>query len=192
LARQLTHRALAQDNFKAKDDISCGVIYYRRPREVMVFTGAPVLRERDAELAAICRDFQGKKIICGGTTASILARELGGTLCMDLTELDPDIPPVSSMAGFELVTEGAITLAALSRLIEREENPDLLRPNAVTRLAGVLLDSDIIHFMVGTKINEALQDPSLPETLDIRRNIIRHLQRTLSEKFLKEVHVTYI
>jgi len=192
LARNLVHRALAQDNFKAKDDISCGVIYYRKPREVLVFTGAPVRKERDVELADAALGFEGKKIICGGTTASILSRELGRHLSMDLSDLDPHIPPVSHMDGFELVTEGAITLAALSRMLEQEENPDLLRPNAVTRLAGVLLDSDIIHFMVGTKINEALQDPSLPESLDIRRNIIRHLQRTLSERFLKEVHVTFV
>lgn len=192
LARNLVHRALAQDNFKAKDDISCGVIYYRKPREVLVFTGAPVKIERDADLAAAALAFEGKKIICGGTTASILSRELGRPLSMDLTELDPYIPPVSHLDGFELVTEGAITLAALAQMLEQEENPDLLRPNAVTRLAGVLLDSDIIHFMVGTKINEALQDPSLPESLDIRRNIIRRLQRTLSERFLKEVHVTFV
>ncbi|WP_005037178.1 SpoIIE family protein phosphatase [Holophaga foetida] len=192
LARNLVHRALAQDNFKAKDDISCGVIYYRKPREVLVFTGAPVKKERDGDLSAAALGFEGKKIICGGTTASILSRELGRPLSMDLSDLDPNIPPVSHMDGFELVTEGAITLAALARMLEQEENPDLLRPNAVTRLAGVLLDSDIIHFMVGTKINEALQDPSLPESLDIRRNIIRHLQRTLSERFLKEVHVSFV
>ncbi|MBP1627183.1 MAG: Stage sporulation protein [Holophagaceae bacterium] len=192
LARNLVHRALAQDNFKAKDDISCGVIYYRKPREVLVFTGAPVKKERDIELAEAALAFEGKKIICGGTTASILSRELGRALLMDLSDLDPSIPPVSHMEGFELVTEGAITLAALARMLEQEENPDLLRPNAVTRLAGVLLDSDIIHFKVGTKINEALQDPSLPESLDIRRNIIRHLQKTLSERFLKEVHVSFV
>nr|WP_320131264.1 SpoIIE family protein phosphatase [uncultured Holophaga sp.] len=192
LARNLVHRALAHDNFKAKDDISCGVIYYRKPREVLVFTGAPVRKERDADLATAALEFEGKKIICGGTTATILSRELNRPLLMDLSDLDPNIPPVSQMEGFELVTEGAITLAALARMLDREENPDLLHPNAVTRLAGVLLDSDIIHFKVGTKINEALQDPSLPEDLDIRRNIIRHLQRTLSEKFLKEVHVSFV
>jgi len=192
LARTLVHRALAQDNFKAKDDISCGVIYYRKPREVLVFTGAPVKSERDRDLANAALAFEGKKIICGGTTASILSRELERPLSMDLSELDPNIPPVSHLEGFELVTEGAITLAALAQMLEQEENPDLLRPNAVTRLAGVLLDSDIIHFMVGTKINEALQDPSLPESLDIRRNIIRRLRQTLSERFLKEVHVTFV
>jgi hypothetical protein len=46
--------------------------------------------------------------------------------------------------------------------------------------------------MAGTKINEALQDPSLPEDLDIRRNILRGLKKVLTEKFLKEVRITFI
>ena len=59
-------------------------------------------------------------------------------------------------------------------------------------LANVFLDSDIIHIIAGTKINEALQDPNLPQNLDICRNILRHLQRVLKEKQLKEVHVEFI
>jgi hypothetical protein len=192
LARALVTRALAQDGQRAKDDITCGVIYYRKPREVLVLTGAPVAKARDRELAEAARDFDGRKVICGGTTAAILSRELGLKLRMDLTDLNATVPPVSSMDGFELVTEGAITLAAVARLLEEEQNPDLLRPNAATCLAGVLLDSDIIHILAGTKINEALQDPTLPEDLDIRRNILRRLQRVLSEKFLKDVRLRFL
>lgn len=192
LARALVVRAQAVDGGKARDDISCGVVYYREPREVMVFTGAPVQRTRDPEMADAARTFGGRKVVCGGTTASILSRCLERPLTMDLTCLDPDVPPVSRMEGFDLVTEGAITLARTVRLLEEEESPDLLRPNAATRLAGILLDSDIIHIVAGTKINEALQDPSLPEDLDIRRNILRGLKKVLTEKFLKEVRIRFL
>jgi hypothetical protein len=78
------------------------------------------------------------------------------------------------------------------RLLEEEDAPDLLKPNAATQLAGILLDSDIIHIIAGTKINEALQDPSLPEDLDIRRNILRGLKKVLTEKFLKEVRIRFL
>jgi hypothetical protein len=192
LARTLVTRAQAMDGGKAKDDITCGVMYYREPREVLVFTGAPVARGRDPELAAAAHAFPGRKVVCGGTTAAILSRELGRPLTMDLTDLDPDVPPVSRMDGFDLVTEGAITLARVVRLLEEQTAPDLLKPNAATQLAGILLDSDIIHIMAGTKINEALQDPSLPEDLDIRRNILRGLKKVLTEKFLKEVRISFI
>lgn len=192
LARSLVMRALVYDGNKAKDDTTCGVISFRRPREVMVFTGAPVHRHRDPEVAELARSFEGRKVICGGTTAGLLSRELGRDLVMRLDELDADVPPVSAMEGFELVTEGALTLAVLARLLEAEERPESLKPNAATRLAGILLDSDLIHFVVGTKINEALQDPNLPEDLDIRRNLIRRLERVLTERWLKEVRVRFL
>ncbi|WP_306597874.1 SpoIIE family protein phosphatase [Geothrix sp. 21YS21S-2] len=192
LARTLVLRAKAIDGGKAKDDISCAVMYYREPREVLILTGAPVSRDRDPEMAEIAQAFTGRKVICGGTTSAILGRELGRTLSMDLRNLDPDVPPISRMDGFDLVTEGAITLARMVRLLEDEESPDLLKPNAATQLAGILLDSDIIHIVAGTKINEALQDPSLPEDLDIRRNILRGLKKVLTEKFLKEVRIRFI
>ena len=191
LARALVQRALFLDGQSAKDDITCGVITYRKPREVLVLTGAPVAKARDRELADAARAFQGRKVICGGTTAAIISRELGVPLHMDMTDLNSLVPPVSSMEGFELVTEGAITLSTVARLLEEEDNPDLLVPNAATRLAGVLLESDIIHILAGTKINEALQDPTLPEDLDIRRNILRRLQKVLSEKHLKEVQLRF-
>jgi len=192
LARAVTLRARQLDGGQARDDISCGVIYYREPREVMVFTGAPVSRARDAELAEAARGFSGRKVICGGTTSAILARELGRPMTMDLSRLDPDVPPVSRMEGFDLVTEGAITLARTVRILEEEDAPDRLRPNAATQLAGLLLESDIIHILAGTKINEALQDPSLPEDLDIRRNILRGLKKVLTEKFLKDVRINFL
>jgi hypothetical protein len=192
LARALVQRALALDGGRAGDDITCGVMSYREPREVLVLTGAPASRSRDGEMVQAAAAFPGRKVICGGTTAAILGRGLGRSLAMDLTRLDPDVPPVSHMDGFELVTEGALTLARTVRLLEQEEAPDLLRPNAATQLAGILLDSDIIHIVAGTKINEALQDPSLPEDLDIRRNLLRGLNRVLTGKFLKEVRITFI
>ncbi|HLO68012.1 MAG TPA: SpoIIE family protein phosphatase [Holophaga sp.] len=192
LARTLVQQAQALDGGRARDDISCGVVYYREPREVLVLTGAPVRRDRDPEMARAALEFRGRKVACGGTTSAILSRELGRELIMDLDNLDPEVPPVSRMEGFDLVTEGAITLARTVRLLEEEEAPDLLRPNAATRLAGLLLESDVIHILAGTKINEALQDPSLPEDLDIRRNILRGLRKVLQEKFLKDVRITFV
>jgi serine/threonine protein phosphatase PrpC len=192
LARAIVRQALAMDGRSAKDDTTCGVIYFRRPRKVLVLTGAPVSRDSDKELARRAAGLDGKKVVCGGTTTSIISRELNLPIKMDLTNLDPEVPPISHMAGFDLVTEGAITLAAAARILDGHASPDSLKPNAATKLANALLDSDIIRIIAGTKINEALQDPNLPQDLDIRRNILRRLQRVLREKHLKEVHMEFI
>ncbi len=192
LSRALVHKALALDGMKAKDDITCGVISYRKPRELLLLTGPPVHRDRDRVIAGMAQSFEGRKVICGGTTANLVARELGLTLDMALRDLDPEVPPMCSLPGFDLVTEGAITLATTARLLEEGANLDLVRPNAASCLASVLLDSDIIHVVAGTRINEALQDPKLPVELDIRRNILRRLQQVLTATYFKDVRLQFI
>ena len=59
-----------------KDDVSACVLYYRQPRETLIFTGPPYHQQKDAEYSQIFDKFQGKKAICGGTTANLVSREL--------------------------------------------------------------------------------------------------------------------
>ena len=47
-------------------------------------------------------------------------------------------------------------------------------------------------FVVGTKINVAHQDPSLPMELEIRRNIVKKIFRLLQSQYLKEISVRYL
>jgi hypothetical protein len=65
------------------------------------------------------------------------------------------------------------------------------KANAATKIVELLLNSDRISFMVGTKINEAHQDPNMPVELEIRRNIVKKIASLLEEKYLKEVHIQY-
>ena len=51
---------------------------------------------------------------------------------------------------------------------------------------------DIIEFVVGTRINEAHQDPNLPIDLELRRNIIRRLETVLRDRYMKEVRITFV
>ena len=57
---------------------------------------------------------------------------------------------------------------------------------------NLLMDSDVIEFIVGTKINEAHQDPNLPVDLEMRRNIIKRIQTCLENQYRKKVTVHYI
>jgi hypothetical protein len=60
------------------------------------------------------------------------------------------------------------------------------------QIVRLLLDSDEIHFIIGTRINIAHQDPNLPVELEIRRTVVKRIKRTLEENFLKEVKIRYI
>ncbi|MDA3820513.1 MAG: hypothetical protein PF590_08655 [Candidatus Delongbacteria bacterium] len=46
------------------------------------------------------------------------------------------------------------------------------------------LERDKIDFIVGTKINEAHQDPNVPVDLDIRRTAVKRITGILREKYL--------
>ena len=94
------------------------------------------------------------------------------------------------MDGVDLVTEGILTLTEVYRMLK--EGIDKIKNNAAVRLAKLLLDSDRIDFVVGTKINIAHQDPSLPMELEIRRNIVKKIFRLLQSQYLKEISVRYI
>lgn len=192
LARKVVQRAIANDTYEAKDDISCGVFYFREPRRLLVVSGPSVDPGRDAELAATFRAFPGKKIVSGGTTAAILARELGVPVRVALGELDPTVPPAATMEGADLVTEGIITLGRVAELLERSEPLERAVPNAASRIVELFLDSDIIDFVVGTRINEAHQDPTMPRELEIRRNVVKRIVELLEERHLKETSLRFI
>lgn len=192
LSRRLLRQALENDGNQARDDISCCVVHYREPQRLLVATGPPYCQERDAELAEVVRSFPGRKAICGGTTATIVSRHLGRPVTLSLTELHPDTPPGSAMEGVDLVTEGTLTLARTAEWLERPGREEPGRGHPVARLASLMLESDIVEFVVGTRINEAHQDPRVPVELDLRRNIVRRLAATLEARYLKETHVRFL
>ncbi|NSW84967.1 MAG: SpoIIE family protein phosphatase [Syntrophobacteraceae bacterium] len=192
LAMKTVIRARQIDGYEPKDDITCGVTYLRHPRLLLVVTGPPFSEARDSELGETVASFKGRKVICGGTTAAIIGRELDREINMNLDNLDPEVPPPSEMEGIDLITEGTLTLSKVAEILERGRKPELMRANAATSLASILLDSDIIYFIVGTRINEAHQDPNLPIELDIRRNIIKKISSLLEEKYLKETYKRFI
>ena len=55
-----------------------------------------------------------------------------------------------------------------------------------------MLRNDVITFLVGTRINEAHQDPNLPHDLELRRNIVQRLAHTLENHYLKKVVIKYV
>jgi len=191
LARSVVQQAILHDGYKPKDDISCGVIYFRKPRDMLVFTGPPLYPESDREIARRFDEFGGKKILCGGTTTNIISRELNRPVKVILKDLDPKIPPASEMEGVDLVTEGIITMGVVAEILENGARFEQMKSNPATLIVELFLNSDRIRFFVGTKINEAHQDPNMPVELEIRRNVIKKIAALLVDKYLKEVHIDY-
>ena len=192
LAKVVIRKSNANDIYKPQDDISCAVIHLREPRRLMVCSGPPYDENRDKLLAEMVRDFKGKKVVCGGTTSQILARELGLSIDVGFNIDDSGLPPASKMKGIDLVTEGILTIGRVAEILENMQGSEVLGAGPAVAICKLLLGSDVISLVVGTKINVAHQDPSLPVELEIRRNVMRKIARLLEEKFLKEVNIQFI
>ena len=192
LARKIINQAVINDDFKLKDDASCGVVYFREPRDFMLVTGPPFYKNKDADFVKQISEFQGKKIVCGGTTAEIIARELNLKLEIQQQSMDGAVPPVARMAGFEMITEGIITLGKVEELLANYTSETRLGNTAPEAVAKLLLQHDIIHIILGTRINWVHQDPSQPVEVEIRKFVVKRIVKLLEEKFLRKVAVRYV
>jgi hypothetical protein len=192
LAVRILNSAYKNDNYNAQDDTSCAVLYFREPRKLLLCSGPPYDEENDAKLSAIVDQFQGKKILSGGTTSDIVARELKREIKDTFEFSDPDLPPLSSLEGIDLVTEGILTLSKVSKILNEYRQNFVPGKGPADQIVKLLLESDEIRIIIGTRINVAHQDPNLPVELEIRRTVLKRIARKLEEKFLKEVTVEYI
>jgi len=185
LVRQIE---LIAPNKELKDDTSIVSIYYRDPRESLIFTGPPFHSEKDSYWAKTFLDFKGKKAISGGTTANIISRELNIPVSADISTNSGKLPGLSRMEGVDLVTEGILTLTKTLEYLQRGE----FNKDAAGTLMNFLLDSDVINFLVGAQMNKAHYDPNLPIEIEIRKNVIKQMAHVLEEKYLKKVNVQFI
>lgn len=172
-----------------KDDVSACVLYFREPRQSLIFTGPPYHQEKDSDYARIFDNFKGKKAICGGTTANLVARELNRSIKTESEISVGNLPSCSHMNGVDIITEGILTL---TKTVEYLENEPSSTSNAATKLVQFLLNSDCINFMVGAKLNQAHYDPNLPIEIEIRKNIVKKMARILEDKYFKKVSVQYM
>ncbi len=192
LSAKILNMAYRNDGFQAQDDTSCGIVYFREPRRLLICTGPPYNTEDDPLLAQSVKEFTGKKIIMGATTGDIISRELNLKIEDVFRFEDPELPPLNYMENIDLFTEGILTLNKVEKLL-KAYNPNFkLSRGPADEIVKLILESDEIDFIIGTRINIAHQDPHLPVELEIRRTVVNRIARLLEEKLLKKVKVSYI
>ncbi len=189
LSRTVVRQAVSTEpDGKPKDDVSCVCVYFRTPRNSLIFTGPPYYQDKDNYYANVFKDFQGKKAICGGTTASLIARELNIPIKVELSLNMGKLPAISYMEGVDLVTEGILTLTKTLDDLEK----GTFEKDAAGKLINFMLNSDCIQFMVGAKINQAHYDPNMPIEIEVRKNIIKKMKNILETKYMKKVTVKFM
>lgn len=192
LSKRILEEAKKLDGLKIKDDASCAVVYFRAPRKLLICSGPPYRKESDAQLASTLQGFNGTTIVCGGTTAQIVAREFNCEIEISLYKVSSEIPPSSKMEGIDLVTEGILTIGKVVEILEYDLDANDPKFGCAGEIVQHFMKHDSIDFIIGTKVNEAHHDPNLPVELEIRRSVLKKMAKLLEDKFLKEVNISYI
>jgi hypothetical protein len=169
---------------KPGDDVSVVVIKVRHKQIATVFTGPPAKKENDEALVHRFVSRMGKLVVCGGTSAKIVARHLGQPLEVDLSTITADVPPIARLQGVDLVTEGILTLTQVRDSLREGTNRKAVqyRNDGAASLLRALLEVDHVHFIVGKAMNPAHQNPDLPQQLGIRMTVVREIAEELRNR----------
>lgn len=184
---------------KPGDDTTVAVARVIERRVVNIFTGPPKSREDDEKLMQEFMHMEGKKIVSGGTSANIAARVLKKDIITKVDYNDPDVPPMATIEGLDLVTEGVLTMGKALKLLKRylrdefdvEFFDELDANNGASRLAKILIEECTqLNLFVGTAVNEAHQNSELSFDLSVRMNLVEQLQSVV-DKMGKKVIIKY-
>ena len=175
----------------AGDDCSVVLGLCRTGQTVNILTGPP--QDRDDDLPTVKRFLQlpGLKIVCGGTTAKLVAKYLNVPLEMESEPMSVIAPPRYGIKGINLVTEGAVTLNQVYNILD-EDVANLHEDSGVTELRLLLGVADKLNIIVGKADNTANADISFRQRGVLSRKVLIPL---LAEKLRQEgklVNVTLV
>ncbi len=188
--------------YRPGDDTTVACMRIINAKPVHLMTGPAQDPSMDEEMVKgfMSGDDSTKRIVCGGTSATIVSRVLKKKLDVSMDYVDPEIPPIAYMDGIELVTEGVLTLNRVVQLLRRYAKNETVsedffleldKQNGASMVAKMLIeDCTELHLYVGKAINSAYQNPGLPFDLGIRQNLVEQL-KTVVEEMGKQVTVTY-
>ena len=167
------------------DDTTVAALRICVPNPCCVMVGPPVHPEDDEEVVGELRACPGMKVICGGTTSQIVSKRLGKELKIMLQYISPDVPPIATMEGIDLVTEGVVTLGKTLEILEQyveTKDPELLmeKKDGAHLLAETLvLKCTSVKFIVGRALNPAHQNPDMPISLSIKLRLVKDISECL-------------
>lgn len=182
---------------KPGDDTTAAIVRIRKREPMNLLFGPPSNRDDCDKMMSLFFSKEGKHIVCGGTTSSIAAKYLNKPVVPSLDFIDKEVPPIASIEGVDLVTEGVITINKVLTYAK-----DYLGTNELYSVWGYQRDgaslicrllfeeATDINFYVGRAINPAHQNPDLPITFSIKMQLVKELSECLKQMG-KRIKVSY-
>lgn len=166
------------------DDTTVACIKIKENYPVDIMVGPPTKKEDDEAVVKRFLTNPGRKVVCGGTTGTIVGKFLNEEVIAICNYVDPEIPPIGFINGIDLVTEGVITLRKVLELSEyylQNNNPDIItfeKEDGASMLARMLFErATHIHFFIGRSVNKAHE--SLPIDFGMKMKLIENLSKNL-------------
>ncbi|MEG1687395.1 MAG: SpoIIE family protein phosphatase [Angelakisella sp.] len=182
---------------KPGDDTTVCTIRLRRREPMNLIFGPPSNRDDANKMLSLFFSKEGKHIVCGGSTSTMVAQYLGKQLVPSLEFLDPEIPPTASIEGVDLTTEGVITINKVLQYAKNylEDNQSYSqwssKRDGASQIARLLFEEATdINFYVGRAINPAHQNPNLPINFSIKMQLVEELSACM-KKMGKRIKVSY-
>ena len=182
---------------KPGDDATACIVKIRKREPMNILFGPPSNRYDANRMLSLFFAKEGKHIVCGGTTSSIVSKYLGKPVRATLSFEKSDVPPIAEIEGVDLVTEGVITINkvveyAKDYLSENKyyEHWNFKKDGASLISRLLFEEATDINFYVGKAINPAHQNPDLPINFNIKMNLVEELSKCLRQMG-KRIKVSY-
>jgi len=181
LAGKIVIRAYELSDNVFADDTTVSILSAREGKVLNLISGPPFSRDNDIRFTMDFIKQNGKKVICGSSTADMVSRVTGKSLKDVKISTSFTQPPKYFMEGIDLVTEGAVTLNQVYNILD--EDPETFdRNSCVSELASLLINSDEINIFMGVARNEGHNNIAFRQLGVLeRRKIIPLIQEKLKE-----------
>lgn len=197
LSTVLTDECLKLYGGNPGDDTTAMTVRIRPRQQINLMIGPPSDRNDCDKMVSLFLSKGGKRIVCGGTTSTIVSNYLNKPIIPNINYFDPEIPPTATIEGIDLVTEGVITINRVNEYAKDylSDNDSYKKWNYKQDGAALISrmlfeEATDINFYVGRAINPAHQNPNLPINFNIKMQLVNELSESL-KKMGKSIKVNY-
>ena len=184
IAARMLSTVQALDLDELHDDTTIAVLRLRERKPVNLMIGPPENQDDDLGTMRLFFAKEGLHAVCGGTTAKAVAKYLNTRVHLLPDTGSDEVPPMSMIAGVDLVTEGAVTLSVAVELLKDYPIDGMIaldmerRKDGAAKLAEMLMeDATEINLFFGNAANTAQEDTEF--SFERKLKLVNELQDIL-------------